>query len=375
MNSTIKLLALLAYGLGAALLVTGCVRLSEPDQFICNSNADCDSGEKCLATSCVSKTTCRDSGDCNEHERCANQQCVKNQCEYATAATDCHGQECEFGVCKLGCTHLSGCVSGFHCESNQCLAGDLLNDGQACSTDAACYSGKCCAKPSGSLCTTTCPAVPDDSCRTDLDCRSHYCCKQANGQSQCSDVPCSAVPECMSNADCGSGRVCFNQKCAEAPALKSVGESCNANSECQGQTCFGGVCRGYKGAGQPCTADAECETHRLCCANVYARESRTCGEVDRGCPGSLGDACELDLECLDKMCVGPYGGFCSKPCTTNADCGVSPWGVPNACETNGEGDMICFPGCTGNQECYDNLDTSFSCFDAFDSNAKICAAE
>lgn len=91
-------------------------------------------------------------------------------------------------------------------------------------------------------------------------------------------------------------------------------------------------------------------------------------------PGSLGDKCELDSDCLNNNCIGEPGGFCSKACFTNQDCGVSPWGVPNACVTNQLGDDICFPGCKQDLDCTSNLDTSFGCFDDSDSGSMICEA-
>lgn len=142
--------------------------------------------------------------------------------------------------------------------------------------------------------------------------------------------------------------------------------------ECASESCVANVCRGVAAGGDACTSDSSCEADRLCCPDLFSFGSSFCGELNRGCAGSIGDSCGYDYQCFDRCNAG---GFCTKTCVSNAECGKSPWGVPNACETNGIGDKICFPGCTSSQQCYDNLDSTFYCWDALDSAGQICAAE
>jgi hypothetical protein len=204
---------------------------------------------------------------------------------------------------------------------------------------------------------------------------SRNCCKGPGGKYACSTLPCASVPECASDDDCASDESCQNEKCVERPPLKASGETCKVGTECNSGSCFKEVCRGTADYADACKADSDCTAGRLCCQSPWDDDEKTCSDLDRGCAGSIGDRCEVDSDCIENDCNSSYVGFCTKHCTSNADCGVSPWGVPNACETNGLGDKICFPGCTESKECWDNVSTSFACYDAYDSSAKICADE
>jgi hypothetical protein len=353
-------------------LAAGCLRLDEPDAFVCNSDEDCESGQRCpiAGALCVARDYCDDSIRCESGLHCAQARCVANECSYATAATDCHGFVCDTGVCRSSCAQSSDCVDSFHCDANACVPGAPLRDGQACSKAAECSSGTCCAKPSGAVCASSCPAVPDDSCTTGQDCLSGICCPRFAGNPACSSEPCAPLPECLGDTDCRFGKVCVTQKCEDPPPPKLPGEACKIGTECASGSCVADVCRGTAGEHEDCTIDADCEARRLCCKSTSDDESY-CGELDRGCAGSIGDACESDFQCIDGDC---NVDFCSKACTSNAECGVSPWGVPNACETNGLGAKICFPGCTTTEQCSDNISSTLECYDALDSDAKICAA-
>ncbi|HKO47316.1 MAG TPA: hypothetical protein VJV79_06315 [Polyangiaceae bacterium] len=98
-----------------------------------------------------------------------------------------------------------------------------------------------------------------------------------------------------------------------------------------------------------------------------------CSGGDGECAGGIGARCSADKDCLSGRCND--GNWCTMSCTTNAECGVSPWGDNNACETNGLGERICFAGCSSDGECLSNLDARFYRCRAFDSAARICAIE
>jgi len=117
--------------------------------------------------------------------------------------------------------------------------------------------------------------------------------------------------------------------------------------------------------------DVDCTSDRVCCQGLYS-STKSCSQAGMGCPGTIGSACMTDSDCFGNNCNNGY--FCTQACTTNADCGTSPWGVANACETNGLGDKTCFPGCTTTQQCSDNLGADLQCYPALDSSAQICAS-
>lgn len=91
--------------------------------------------------------------------------------------------------------------------------------------------------------------------------------------------------------------------------------------------------------------------NRAFCIQSKELRDETPPPSKRVCPRSIGDSCEST-------------GSASTE-TAPQDCGVSPWGVPNVCETNGQGNRICFPGC------FDNLGSAYDCCDAFDFVAKL----
>lgn len=377
MNQSKKGLRTLALALGLAWLAVGCVRLSEePDYFSCNSDADCESDQRCLypGARCIDKNFCTFTSDCAPNHHCTDLRCKPDECTPFNADSVCNGYSCYGGVCETSCSRLGTCADGFHCEQSVCLPGAPLDNGQACTQNGQCSSGKCCAKPSGSVCTDTCAAI-DERCMLGQDCASGICCKRPGGASACSAVSCAAVPECISDDDCGL-QICVNQKCVPESVPKGAGEACTSGTECASGTCAGNVCRGTATQGDACTLDVDCEAQRPCCVNLSGfGDAKICGELDRGCPGSIGASCEFDSDCIDDLCIGDSSGFCSKPCTSSAQCGKSPWGVANACETNGLGDRICFPGCSSSQQCWDNLASDLECYDALDSSARICAAQ
>lgn len=360
------------FGLGI-----GCVRLNEPEHFVCNADADCEDDQKCGYSydRCVAKDYCDSNISCTEGQHCAAQRCVVDECSSTTEAQSCNGYDCQSGVCRTSCGYSADCANGFHCELAKCVPGSPLDIGSACKQDYECQSGTCCQKPSGALCASSCEDVPDDSCAAAEDCLSRNCCKRPGGKYACSTLPCASVPECASDSDCASDESCQNEKCSERPPLKLNGETCKVGTDCRSGSCFKEVCRGTADYADPCKVDSDCTARRVCCQSPSDDDKKTCSDLDRGCAGSIGDGCEFDFQCVENDCNGSYTGFCTKPCATNAECGVSPWGVPNVCETNGLGKMICFPGCTESKECWDNVSTSLACYDAYDSYAKICADE
>ena len=77
--------------------------------------------------------------------------------------------------------------------------------------------------------------------------------------------------------------------------------------------------------------------------------------------GDIGGSCGYpgDKACLVGTCFGD--SFCSRTCTLDSDCRVSPWGTKNLCRKNRVGVSICFPGCANEKQCSEKLNEYFSC--------------
>jgi hypothetical protein len=154
------------------------------------------------------------------------------------------------------------------------------------------------------------------------------------------------------------------------PVPAKTGASCNNSAGCQSTLCQAYTCRAP--TGNLCAADVECEMGHVCCPSL-ADKDRQCSGGDRKCLGNIGARCTADADCGSGECL--ESTWCTMDCTSNAQCGVSPWGDANACETNGLGKRVCFPGCSSDTECYSNLGARFSCYSALDSTASICAID
>jgi hypothetical protein len=73
------------------------------------------------------------------------------------------------------------------------------------------------------------------------------------------------------------------------------------------------------------------------------------------CRDFIGAPCNVDSDCASSSCFTGYpspGGFCSKTCQTDADCGTNPFGQKNACvDLYLRGVLRCYPTCTSNDQC------------------------
>jgi hypothetical protein len=361
------LLHLLWAALGVGLIGTGCVRLSPPDTYTCTTNSDCDSNEKCVDGVCRSKSFCYRDMDCDGGQICTDSDgCGPPLCTEAT--NTCGDYACEQGRCLDFCDSDSGCRSGLKCQFGACLVPGQFANGESCDVAGDCQSKQCCS----GVCADSCPKDIGGVCSVATDCASGYCCaRTTHSLKNCAAAQCPSPPECTMDLDCGTGQHCSAETCfVDLPPAPAVnGAPCQTPQGCKSGLCEDNVCRGV--AGSLCSSDSWCETGHRCCRPAPGTTASTCGGPNGGCPGSIGAACMSDFDCLVGTCNNGY--WCSMPCTTNADCGVSPWGVSNACETNGNSVKLCFPGCTTSSDCT-NLNEGLSCYPALDSTAMVCAS-
>jgi hypothetical protein len=312
------------------------VRLLEPDAFTCAQNTDCASDERCSGDRrCVPKESCDSLNDCAFDQSCKNGKCVAAEC-YTGNAAACGAFRCsEYErVCVTSCFSDAGdCQPGNVCKEQVCVPGLNLANGKPCTVDGDCASRVCCGPAGAKLCNGSC-GTSGESCTTGLDCSSGNCCMTPWGAHACGSLAC---------------------------VLLGVGAACLRAEECLSGTCADGFCRGTAGYNEVCKTDSDCEAGRACCKNPYASESLRCGDLTNGCDGANGDSCSLggNSSCLSDQCLAYT--LCTQPCKIDADCGISPWGTKNQCKKNGVGNLICFPGCTTENECHDHVDDFFSC--------------
>lgn len=192
-------------------------------------------------------------------------------------------------------------------------------------------------------------------------------CSAATCDGCCQDGVCKPVAD-QDPAACGTG----GGECEACIA----GQSCNAGVCTDGGTTNPGTC-GARGQAC-CSQGAACLTGLEC-------KSGTCGDPDNGGGGTTaaGEACSSNSECAGSTSVcaqiGFPGGYCTKRCTTTADCpngttcGRDPTDPSaqiclNSCATAGsttgcrtgyvcdkrlslDGTPQCIPGCTSPATC------------------------
>jgi hypothetical protein len=257
-------------------------------------------------------------------------------------------------------------------------------------------------------------------------------CTTANCSGCCTDTGDCLGPMKQSQQACGTARaecrvclpdqLCSAGKCLHDPnsvvVLDDAGNVVDAGSGdsgvvCggSGQACCGGTTcfltlscmRGFCGAtapdagpcgglGQMCCSNQQCTASGTTCANntcVTASSNDAGTTMDAGVLRQLGEACALDRECADGVCLvnGFQGGYCTKACTTMGDCtfgstcGGNPSQVgptkicfkqctmanqaPGGCRANyicephagTAGLAICFPACQSLTSCANNAPT------------------
>jgi hypothetical protein len=374
------------------LLAPACLRLSEPDSFICFNAADCLADERCSSQGvCVPKGSCEQNSDCDVGQTCQNGGCQAAEC-YQGHEGACGAFRCEYytGHCYRACTAEYECQNGNRCKDGACAPTTKLANDQTCSESTECASGACCGSPNSKVCKQACGAAGSSSCQAASECASGNCCWASPFAHTCSTSAC--VPfdlghVCSLSTDCATGTctngVCAARKCQadnECPAgfcasgscetqRRADGAVCNADPWCISGSCIDKICRSKVKPGASCSLDRDCEATSVCCVPSGADDG-ICSPHNVGCSGDIGERCDYagDDACLMGSCIGD--SFCTVTCSLDSDCRVSPWGAKNFCRKNRAGVSICFPGCANEAHCSANLGENFRC-----STSSVCSGD
>lgn len=142
----------------------------------------------------------------------------------------------------------------------------------------------------------------------------------------CALYPSGVAPECSSDAMCGAGRVCRGGSCQAAPmpGTGGVGDPCESNDDCAGDTFCVGSPDGSSFCTQQCTG-ADCPTGWAC-----MRVSFTSGDTADIClpgagptpgTGAFGEPCDDNTACSSNICVSDGStAFCSQLCNDDSGC-------------------------------------------------------
>jgi len=316
----------------------------------CLSDADCESGRQCVATS--SKGTPGSCGKgkpglpCTDPSECESNQCVDGVCCESACGGAC--RSCNLPGSPGQCVSVA---AGAVDPRNGCK--DLGKE--SCGTNGLCDgAGGCQMYATGTVCGTeacvegaytpaaTCNQSGQCVTPASLTCNPYAC----NGAS--------CFNACSSDTQCVTGNPCVNGSCGFIP----VGGSCSSAKECQSGHCAQGVC---------CNSDCT----DACMACDLASSVGKCTPVadnspdpQEKCKGTLQNTCGMTGACKAGVCsYWDKGKSCAPAaCATNSSAtpasacdGAGKCVTPSAIDC---GKFICSPtskacnnGCKSDADC------------------------
>ncbi len=330
---------------------------ANPAPELCNGADDNCDGD-------VDELTCDDDNPCtqdtcNGTDGCAHSPLTQGECLDQDACTI--GDHCQDGVC-VGSP--IACDDDNPCTDDECdgLGGcQFTNNTAACDDADPCTVGDTCAdgKCTGYAVTCDCQENADCAALEDGDmCNGTLFCNTVTLPYQC-DIVDATVITCP--APTGPDAFCLASHCDPLTGACSLvpdhdglacddGNLCTIGDVCDQGTCVSGVPTNCAD-NNPCTDDS-CEPATGC---LHTPNAAPCND---------GDACTVDDQCTDGMCVAGVPASCddNNPCTDDGclpatGCTHQPNAAPcddqNACTT---GDQCKAGACsgTGLKNCNDN---------------------
>lgn len=392
---------LLAFVLGAATVVTGCVGGN------CNDSTECETGFACVDYSCQPQApTCGEGRQaCSEAAQCASSRCEQGCCVAQCASRlECgEGEECQAGVCRKesdeGCKknddcrgamafcevrtgNCVGCLDNADCDGdglrvcgpqNQCvLAPGRCSSPGDCGANEQCVANKCeslpgCSTDAQCLKTPTTPVcrkadrecvqclvkqdcVGDFVCNSSNECEPIYCQTNANcsgAKPACDAAGTRLCVECMEHSDCRLGETCTEKSCVPNELVELA---CTGDGDCfDPDTNDIYLLRCVKNAGE---SNGKCKA-----ACDYYAEYLTYGATPSACPKNM--ACARVGWSGDKpqgacMPVSPGDANVNEACSSDVSCRTGLECVPNSA-TAGTCQKPCNPtaistGCPGGSQ-------------------------
>ncbi|MSQ81575.1 MAG: hypothetical protein EXR77_01490 [Myxococcales bacterium] len=263
--------ACIAYPQGC-LPTKGCFSVPN-DGKTCTDNDLCSFNDTCKGGACTGLSV-----DCNDGDVCTNDACdPKKGCQIKQNTCD-DGNSCTTDTCnkQKGCQH--AVLDGAKCE-----------DGDLCTDQTQCQTGKCVGKQ----------VICDDKSGCTLDgCEKDKGCVFLAGED--------------TQVTCDDKDPCTTDSCSKGSCVGSKKECDDAN---------------------PCTVDS-CNSLKGC-ITVDVAEKSSCDD---------GDACTKDTMCLGGNCQG--GSLTCGSCAVDKDCDI--FDNNNKCD----GQFTCKAGATGKKACY-----------------------
>ena len=285
----------------------------------CNSDADCDTTDKCLPRFCDATTsTCAiNQSQKVECDGSNDGPCAQNACDPTTGA-------CAIVALNEGkdCDDNSVCTSKTTCTKGECIGASdkKCDDGNICTTDQCEGIKGCDFVPTAGVCDDNNPCTDNDGCDNG-GCVGLK--KPCDDGVACTFDSCDkATGKCVNTAkdkNCDDGNPCTNDVCDAAKGCQNSADDaakCEDEDKCTITGCSAGQCvvksldKNIAGCG--CAANSECDDNNPCTED-------TCDKGD----------CKFNGKPLDgKECLGPNLCIEGMICTS----GTCGGGKPKACD-------------------------------------------
>ncbi len=341
-RSVVLVLALVAAGMASS----ACLALSEtPDIWACDTSADCEASEHCVAGKCAPQFVCVTSTDCTAGLVCDAGICVEGippECSGGDAVT-CAPYRCgPRSTCLHSCVGSQDCLSGYWCQNGSCVEMGECNatTEQYVCGGYACLAGECMTE-----------------CAGEADCAAGVGCVDG----ECRELLTFGAT-CVVDGECAAGRCCANgasdRRCLVSCATIRPGELCQYGGECISGSCslsrcdacttaacVAVVCADFECGTYQGTSCGDCEGKNYCSGNrcTAACVSAECGTdngIDCGnCPE--GEVCSLGT-CVEEACSTDEPYFCEGDALMLCDDGLSSLNIGF---------------CDGNEYCRDGSST------------------
>jgi hypothetical protein len=170
------------------LLAAACSFETRSGEFVCASQTDCASGQRCVDGWCILDMTISECPpDCDS---CAAGTCIINCGSNRSCGS---GVRCPAGMdCRVSCAGDRSCIGGVDCS-------DAASCQITCSGDASCSAGVSCGN---GPCTVGCSG--DESCGAGIDCADACRCSTdcSGGEACLGGRSCPKPSECRSGGEC-----------------------------------------------------------------------------------------------------------------------------------------------------------------------------
>jgi hypothetical protein len=285
----------------------------------------------------------------------------------------CGSFACNGATCNAACGSDADCTSPNLCQGGSCggkRLGQLCSDAAECDS-SNCVDGVCCSAPSCGNCQScavtglagTCRAVPagdvephggctpNPPCGFVGTCDGNGACRQAPTSTSCGTASCTgstytAVGHCDGSGACDqtATAMCSPYLCGALACLTA----CTGDADCApGFSCRSGSCGSVKSNGEACVTDVECESGN--CTEGFCCVSKPCPSCQSCAISGMQGSCQ----------PVPAGSF--DPAAVCMDLGVASCATNGRC--SGSGQCATYPvgAVCGAQDCVNKTLTTLTC--------------